>query len=53
MEAHFVDLDHEANIREEEVPIISHDRSNLSAKDALFGPDSSKWKMAINEEMKD
>ena len=41
MEAHFVDLDHESNIQEEEIPILSDD-TNLSAKDALSESDSLK-----------
>ena len=51
MEAHFVDLDHEANIQEEDLPILRDD-TNLSTKDALLGLDSIKWRMAMEEEMK-
>ena len=51
MEAHFVDLDHEAYIQEEDIPILSDD-TNLSAKDALSGSDSIKWRKAMEEEMK-
>ena len=46
MEAHFVDLDHE-----EDIPILSDD-TNLSAKYALSGLDSIKWRKAMEEEMK-
>ena len=51
MEAHFVDLDHEDYIQQEDNPILSDD-ANLSAKYALLEVDSIKWKKAMEEEMK-
>ena len=42
---------HEAYIQEEDIPTLSDD-TNLSAKDALSGPDSIKWRKAMEEEMK-
>ena len=46
-----MDLDHEAYIQEEDLPILRDD-TNLSAKDALFELDSIKWRKATEEEMK-
>ena len=46
-----MDFDHEAYIQEEDIPTLSDD-TNLSAKDALSGSDSIKWRKAMEEEMK-
>ena len=51
MEAHFVDLDHEACILQEGIPILTDD-TNLLAKDTLLVSDSIKWKKSMEEEMK-
>ena len=51
MEAHFVDLGHEAYIQEEDILVLSDD-TNLSTKDALSKSDSIKWRKAMEEEMK-
>ena len=46
MEAHFVDLDHDAYIQQKDIPILRDD-TNIS----LSAADSIKWKKDSEEEI--
>ena len=50
MEAHFVDINH-GEILEWDDNVISIDDIVLSAKEALAGPESEKWRNAMEDEM--
>ena len=50
MEAHFVDINH-GEILERDDNVISTDDIVLSAKEALAGPESEKWRNAMEDEM--